>query len=105
MERETLFEQHLSDYNILKEMYQHGKIPNLSQQERELLEFCNSVDMREFLRENVWEKPIVLNEDGSVNHEKTLFKRKPQEAPQQEQQKFYYLYDDEGNLVAALPKK
>ena len=93
--------------------------------------------MREYLRENVWEKPIVLNSDGGVNWDKTKFRRdepqpkqmiseedyypkqyQPQyqqpimpQAPQMpmrptvNEQRFYYLYDDEGNLVAALPKK
>ena len=36
--------------------------------------------MREYLRENVWDKPIVLNDDGGINWNRTKFRR---EEPQQ----------------------
>ena len=134
--KDLLYEQYL-DYNYLREQYRNGQLPGLDAYERDLLEFCHGRDMREYLRENVWEKPIVLNSDGGVNWNKTKFRRdepqpkqmisdddyypkqyQPQyqqpmmpQAPQMpmqptvNEQRFYYLYDDEGNLVAALPKK
>ena len=120
MEKDDLILEGYMDYTHLKEMYQSGDIPSLNKHERELLEFCHGRDMRQYIKENVWDKPIVLNSDGSVNWEKTVFRSKKQEpprplfetpqpkqqteTPQIDKQKFYYLYDDEGNLVAALPK-
>ena len=133
--KDLLYEQYL-DYDYLREQYRNGQLPGLDAYERDLLEFCHGRDMREYLRENVWEKPIVLNSDGGVNWNETKFRRgEPQskqmiseedypkqyqtqyqqpiipQAPQMpmqptvNEQRFYYLYDDEGNLVAALPKK
>ena len=134
--KDLLFEQY-SDYDFLKEQYRNGTLQGLDDYERELLEFCHDRDMREYLRENVWEKPIVLDSDGGVDWNKTKFQRSnkrciipeqqypqpmqttyPQQQPsvypqfqqqsqmpQVNEQRFYYLYDDEGNLIAALPKK
>lgn len=128
--RDLLFEQY-SDYDYLKEKYRNGTLQGLDDYERELLEFCHDRDMREYLRENVWEKPIVLNSDGGIDWGKTRFQRSGQRhvlpeqeyyqptyqpqpnyqtppqpvMPQVSEQRFYYLYDDDGNLIAALPKK
>lgn len=140
MDRDLLYEQYL-DYEYLKEQYRNGKLQGLNHYERDLLEFCHNRDMREYLRENVWDKPIVLNDDGGINWNRTKFRREepqqrrilseedyhPQQyvpqhtthsqqciqpttppqmsAAQVSEQRFYYLYDDEGNLIAALPKK
>jgi hypothetical protein len=134
LDRDLLFEQY-SDYDYLKEQYRNGTLQGLDDYERELLEFCHDRDMREYLRENVWEKPIVLNSEGGVDWNKTKFQRggqrhvipeqqyyQPQQPvyqqqptyqpipqqqipPQVTEQRFYYLYDDDGNLIAALPKK
>jgi hypothetical protein len=135
LDRDLLFEQY-SDYDYLKEQYRNGTLQGLDDYERELLEFCHDRDMREYLRENVWEKPIVLNSEGGVDWGKTKFQRggqrhvipeqqyyQPQQPvyqqpqptyqpipqqqipPQVTEQRFYYLYDDYGNLIAALPKK
>ena len=129
--REYLFEQRMNDMDFLRELYRSGKIAGLNEYERELLEFCHNTDMPKYLKENVWDKPIVLNEDGSLDREKTLFKssrlnehetphypqqqayQQPQQTYQQPQtqmprvneQKFYYLYDDNGNLIAAIPQR
>ena len=46
--------------------YKTGKIPKLNKAEREILEFCYSRDMKEFLREEFEKHPIVLNEDGGL---------------------------------------
>ena len=131
--KDLLFEQY-SDYDFLKEQYRNGTLQGLDDYERELLEFCHDRDMREYLRENVWEKPIVLDSEGGVDWNKTRFQRsgqryvpeqnyqqtyqpvqpqptyqpipqQPQTPPQVTEQRFYYLYDDNGNLIAALPKK
>lgn len=131
--REMLFEQRMNDYNFLRELYRSGKIGGLDKYERELLEFCHNTDMPKYLKENVWDKPIVLDEDGKVDWCKTKFQSKyrpsneyyptmpqenpyehipqqqyyqqPQQPPQVNEQKFYYLYDDNGNLIAAIPQK
>ena len=125
--REVLFEQH-SGYDYLREQYRNGQLAGLDDFERELLQFCHDRDMRKYLKENVWDKPIVLDEDGGVNYNRTKYvssyqslrpqplneaiPQQEQQYPQQQQpfslpgnQKFYYLYDDNGNLVAAIPKR
>lgn len=125
-DRDMLFEQQMGDYNYLRELYRSGKIGGLNQYERELLEFCHNTDMPKYLKENVWDKPIVLNGDGSLNMEKTVYRSSKQELlaeqstyqqpqmpaqqtyqpmPPVTPQKFYYLYDDNGNLIAAIPQK
>ena len=123
-DRDLLFEQY-SDYDFLKEQYRNGTLQGLDDYERELLEFCHDRDMREYLRENVWDKPIVLNSEGGVDWGKTKYQRggqrhvipeqqyyQPQQPrptyqpipqqpimPQVTEQRFYYLYDDDGNLI------
>lgn len=125
-DRDYLFEQRISDYNYLRELYRSGSFGGLNKYERELLEFCHNTDMPKYLKENVGDKPIVLNEDGSVNWAETRFSgqqrayipSQPQQQmyypqqyqtrpmmPQVDERKFFYLYDDNGNLIAAIPQK
>ena len=126
MDRDLLFEQH-TDFNYLKELYRRGALGGLNSFERDLLQFCHDRDMRQYLKENVWDKPIVIDDDGNIDYSRTKFQsqtRQPIQTPlntynscepqvpqmprpQQpiSEQKFYYLYDDNGNLVAAIPKR
>lgn len=54
--------------NNMIQQYRLGKIPKINQAERQLLEYCNSMDMREFLREEFTKHPITLNPDGSLKY-------------------------------------
>lgn len=52
-EKEELFAQNCG---VLHEMYKSGKI-RLTNDERELLEFCHNTDMRKFLQEEFSKNP------------------------------------------------
>ena len=64
-----------------------GKVPKLTDMERQILEFCHNRDMREFLREEFEKHPIILNEDGE------LVGRNPFDVEREEKKKKPYIYD------------
>ena len=42
------------------------KVPKLTRDEYEVLQFCHNRDMRQFLKEEFEKHPIILNEDGEL---------------------------------------
>lgn len=57
-------QQHNTNNNYGKyNEFNQTKKPTLSREERQLLEFCASVDMREFIREEFEKHPLIW-EDG-----------------------------------------
>lgn len=57
-------QQHNANNNYGKyDEFNQIKKPTLSREERQLLEFCTSVDMREFIREEFEKHPLIW-EDG-----------------------------------------
>ena len=42
------------------------KVPKLTREEYEVLQFCHGRDMRQFLKEEFERHPIILNEDGEL---------------------------------------
>lgn len=46
--------------------YIKSKKLNLSREERKLLEFCHSIDMREFLREEFEKHPLYYDDEGNL---------------------------------------
>lgn len=48
------------------QQYRLGKIPKINQYERQLLEYCDSKNMKEFLHEEFTKHPIKLNSDGTL---------------------------------------
>lgn len=105
------------DLDVLKEMYKQGKIQNLDEYEMALLKFCHGIDVKKCLKEEFEKHPITLTEDCEIDWSKTkrhdednsnnveqyINQKKKIEKPTE--QKFYYLYDDDGNMIAAIPKR
>lgn len=58
--------QFYRDLENLRLKYKLGDIPKITNIERQILEFCHSRNMMEFLREEFEKHPIVLDENGGL---------------------------------------
>ena len=59
-------EQFYRDLENLRLKYKLGDIPKITNIERQILEFCHSRDMIQFLKEEFEKHPILLDEDGGL---------------------------------------
>lgn len=53
--------------NIYHDMYRSGKIQKINTQERRLLEFCDGIDVKGFLKEEFKNNPINIGRDDNGN--------------------------------------
>lgn len=85
--------------------YQLGNIPKLNHAEREILEFCDARDMREFIREEFEKHPIKLNDNGELVGENPFEKERRMwmEMKQQQPPAVFYEQYAEHPSVYAVP--